>query len=194
MGEADEALPALTEVTRSQSRRGTKKRHEVWLHVYDIDSVTARINDGFLRALNMGAFHCGVEVLGDEWFFAWGETEDTGITWNKPRLHQVHVYKESVYMGESTLSEVEIRRVLAAAMENWPGNSYHPLTRNCISFAEELVASLGAPESFPVWVRGAVDAGNSPLLFPIADWGWQWVKWWCTSSSEEGQGGSSTGP
>mmetsp|Transcript_11958 Transcript_11958/g.24778 ORF Transcript_11958/g.24778 Transcript_11958/m.24778 type:complete len:188 (+) Transcript_11958:123-686(+) len=163
-----------------------KRRHEVWLHIYDIDPVTARLNEAVLRTLNLGAFHCGIEVLGDEWFFAWGESDSPGVTWNEPRLHQVHIYRESLCMGETPLSEVEIRDAIAAAMDNWPARSYHPIKRNCITFAEELAGSLRVSEPFPVWVRGAVDAGKSPLLFPIADWGWRWIKWWCQTSPEVG--------
>lgn len=156
----------------------------MWLHIYDIDPVTARLNEAVLRSLNLGAFHCGVEVLGDEWFFAWGESDLTGITWNEPRLHQVHIYRESMFMGESPLCEAEIRDVLACAMDNWPASSYHPIQRNCITFAEELVGLLRVAEPFPLWVRGAVDAGKSPLLFPLADWSWQWMKWWCRTPPE----------
>jgi len=180
--DAASAVPAV------QKSPGTKRRqHKVWLHVYDIDAIAARLNEAVLKSLNLGVFHCGVEVLGDEWFFAWGETDVTGIIWNEPRSHHVHVYRESVCMGETPLSEAEIRGVIAHAMDSWPANSYHPLTRNCVSFAEELVGSLRVTEPFPPWVRGVVDAGNSPLLFPIADWGWQWVKWWCSTEQQQQQ-------
>mmetsp|Transcript_34327 Transcript_34327/g.106576 ORF Transcript_34327/g.106576 Transcript_34327/m.106576 type:complete len:192 (-) Transcript_34327:59-634(-) len=177
------ADPTAAESALSETHK-TRKGHEVWLHVYDIDPVTARLNQAVLKSINLGAFHCGVEVLGDEWFFAWGESDATGIIWNEPRLHQVHIYRESVCMGETPLSNDEIRDVVATAMDNWPANSYHPIHRNCITFAEELVQSLRVAEPFPAWVRGAVDAGKSPLLAPVADWGWQWIKWWCSTTPE----------
>jgi len=164
-----------------------RKRHEVWLNVYDIDAFTGRLNTAFLRDANLGAFHCGVQVLGEELFFAWGETDSTGIVWTEPRSHQVHVYRESISMGESPLSEPEIREVIANAMDAWPANSYHPITRNCVTFAEELIKRLQAPEPCPPWIRGAADAGNAPLLKPIADCGWNWVKWWCTTTPEGSQ-------
>merc|ERR1719447_1908742 len=99
--------------------------------------MTSRLND-LLAPLRLGAFHCGVEVLGDEWFFAWGETDLSGVVWNEPRQHQVHIYRQTVNMGESELSEGEIHDVIRDAMDNWIANGYHPITRNCVTFAEEL--------------------------------------------------------
>merc|ERR1719189_3489471 len=125
-----ESIQAVQEIGNVPVKR--RRRHEVWLNVYDIDAFTGRLNTSFLRDANLGAFHCGVQVLGEELFFAWGETDNTGIVWTEPRSHQVHVYRESISMGESPLSEPEIREVIAHAMDAWPANSYHPITRNCV--------------------------------------------------------------
>mmetsp|Transcript_27733 Transcript_27733/g.54437 ORF Transcript_27733/g.54437 Transcript_27733/m.54437 type:complete len:221 (+) Transcript_27733:58-720(+) len=180
-----ESIQAVQEIGNVPVKR--RRRHEVWLNVYDIDAFTGRLNTSFLRDANLGAFHCGVQVLGEELFFAWGETDHTGIVWTEPRSHQVHVYRESISMGECPLSEPEIREVIANAMDAWPANSYHPLTRNCVTFAEELIERLQAPEPCPPWIRGAADAGNVPWLRPIADCGWNWVKWWCSTSPQAAQ-------
>mmetsp|Transcript_27960 Transcript_27960/g.64528 ORF Transcript_27960/g.64528 Transcript_27960/m.64528 type:complete len:300 (+) Transcript_27960:56-955(+) len=158
--------------------------HEVWLHVYDLEPVTARLNES-LKNYNLGAFHCGVEVLADEWFFAWGDSDQSGVVWNFPKGHQVHIYRESVFMGESPLNADAINEVLLDVMSAWPGNSYHPITRNCVTFAEELVLALKVPEAFPPWVRGAVDVGKNPALLPIANLGWRWVEWYCKRKQDE---------
>jgi len=83
-----------------------RRNHQVWLHIYDLNPLVAKINDYALRAVGMGAFHCGVEVLGHEWFFAWGDSssESTGVLFTEPKSHQVHVYKESIDMGISPLT------------------------------------------------------------------------------------------
>jgi len=172
-------------VLSDESTRCSKHAHMVWLHVYDIDAITARLNESLLKNINLGAFHCGVEVLGDEWFFAWGETDYTGVTWNEPRTHQVHVYRESICLGETPYNDEEIRHVLADAMDEWIQSSYHPITRNCVSFAEDLIDRLKVTEPFPAWVRGALDLGKTALLFPIADWGWRWIKWYCSEPPSE---------
>mmetsp|Transcript_11959 Transcript_11959/g.24781 ORF Transcript_11959/g.24781 Transcript_11959/m.24781 type:complete len:194 (+) Transcript_11959:146-727(+) len=173
----DVQIPVEAE-SKPPQRQSPKRGHEVWLHIYDIDPVTARLNEAVLRALNLGAFHCGLEVLGREWFFACGDSEGSGVLRNEPRRHPAHLYKESLCMGETPLSKAEIQGILVAAADAWPASSYHVIKRNCITFAEQLARALHVSEPFPAWVRGAVDAGSSPLLFPVADCGWRWVKWW----------------
>ncbi|CAK0878917.1 unnamed protein product [Prorocentrum cordatum] len=82
-------------------------------------------------------------------------------------------------MGESPLGEEEIRNVLAEAMDTWPANSYHPICRNCVTFAEDrLVRLLRAPGPFPAWARGAAEAAKGPVLLAMADAAWEWVKWY----------------
>eukprot|EP00927_Polykrikos_kofoidii_P001363 TRINITY_DN10498_c0_g1_i1.p1 TRINITY_DN10498_c0_g1~~TRINITY_DN10498_c0_g1_i1.p1 ORF type:complete len:278 (-),score=49.48 TRINITY_DN10498_c0_g1_i1:76-909(-) len=157
---------------------------EVWLHIYDLDAVTSRLNDMWLRSANLGAFHCGVEVLGEEWFFAWGETDQSGVIWTRPRNHSVHIYSQSIRMGTSPLSESEIKLVLYNASLQWRANTYHPINRNCVTFAEALLKELQVDEPFPAWVRGAADAGKSSLIFPLADYSWQWMKWWSSSGTQ----------
>merc|ERR1711924_437192 len=109
----------------SMKQLGGKRNHQVWLHIYDLDPVVAKLNDYALRAVGMGAFHCGVEVLGSEWFFAWGDSSETGVLYCAPKGHQGHVYKESMFMGNSPLTQIEVRTLIGKAMEAWPGNSYH---------------------------------------------------------------------
>jgi len=163
--------------------------YEVWLHVYDLDSVTGRLNEFILRGANLGAFHCGVEVLDDEWSYqgfndAWDDDTLSGVVRHDPRMHPAYIYKESVYMGECPLVQDEIDDLIDTMMASWPANAYHFLTRNCVSFAKELISALRCPEEIPGWVRGAVDVGNSPAIFPIADYGWSWFKWWSRRQAE----------
>merc|ERR1712232_1294150 len=84
-------------------------------------------------------------------------------------------------------TEKEIRAAIIIAMDEWTENSYHPIMRNCIHFSEALVSALKAPEPFPEWVHGAAAAGKNPVLFPVADYGWSWIKWYCSPSGGDPQ-------
>lgn len=172
-----------------------RRNHEVYLNVYDLDQFTGKLNDFALRKAGMGAFHCGVEILGNEWFFAWGDpsSTETGVLYSEPRGHQVHVFNESISMGFSPLTEDEVNNVILAAMEAWPGSSYHIVHRNCAHFAEDLLRRLQCLEPFPTWVRGGAEtAGKHPVLQPIAEWGWSWMRWCATEPRpvvvEDGRG------
>lgn len=177
------------EADASLARDESGEGHEVWLHVYDLGPVTGKLNEFVLRGANLGAFHCGVEVLGEEWSFqgyhdAWDNDALSGLISNYPRMHPAFIYRESISLGRTLLREEAIDLVLDNMAEDWPANTYHLVSRNCVTFAEELADALQVPEPFPDWVRGAVDAGKQPALFAVADYGWSWFKWWCRRQTE----------
>jgi hypothetical protein len=139
------------------------------------------LNDSFLRDSNLGAYHCGVEVLGDEWSYmgfhdAWDNPNISGVVQNEPRKHRTYLFKETVYMGETHLAEEDVDHVIERMMDTWPACKYHIVTNNCTDFARELLKQLKCPLPFPDWVRGAADAGASPELFPFADYAWSLVR------------------
>jgi len=177
---AHHGLSPLSIVTpEANSQQGS----EVWLHIYDLGPVTLRLNEMVLRQANLGAFHCGIEVLGDEWSFqgfhdAWNDPTICGVLWNEPKRHPDYIYHESVMLGHTPLSEDAIEPIIHTLREEWPANKYHLISRNCVTFAEEFAQLLHVPEPFPSWVRGAADACKEPGLEAITDCGWSCFKWW----------------
>eukprot|EP00450_Noctiluca_scintillans_P006077 CAMPEP_0194481866 /NCGR_PEP_ID=MMETSP0253-20130528/4086_1 /TAXON_ID=2966 /ORGANISM="Noctiluca scintillans" /LENGTH=222 /DNA_ID=CAMNT_0039321373 /DNA_START=29 /DNA_END=697 /DNA_ORIENTATION=+ len=171
----------------SSPKERARRKREVYLNVYDLDAMTASFNDFMLRwNAGLGTFHCGVEVLGEELYFAYGDTDDSGVIISAvPRSHPVHIYRETLSMGESTLSEHGITSAIVQIMNEWPANSYHPITRNCVAFAEVLLLMLEVPDAFPEWVRGAAEVGKSRMLLPVADYTWAWVKWYCQEETDD---------
>jgi len=185
-GDGDVATNRLVEneiFRRACQNRNLK--HKVWLHVYNLGTASGRLNDLILRDANLGAFHTGVEVLGSEFYHTRADpNRRSGIFRNqRPKEHPVHVYRESVFMGVTPLSSRQITQVLLDCSDAWPSIEYHPISKNCITFSEELLVKLHVPNQFPVWVKGLTKAGKSRLIYPIADWGWQWLKWWHLSNS-----------
>lgn len=113
------------------------------LHVYDLDSLTGKVNAVTRHLAQSGVFHVGVQVYGDEWSFGQHDDITSGVTCNKPKEHFFHVYRESVYMGDTDLSRAEVWLLLERLKPEWPGNSYHLFQRNCITFADVLCHELG---------------------------------------------------
>jgi hypothetical protein len=162
------ASPVPAKLTRRDA-----KGHLVLLHMYNLGPFTAWLNESVLKKANLGAFHCGIEVLGKEFSFGYCDSAKSGVRCSEPRAHRRFIFKESLCMGPSLLLKEQIIEELTSLSLAWPANSYHPLTRNCVHFARALLAALGAPGPFPDWVDGAADAARcSALLYPIADWGW----------------------
>lgn len=147
----------------------------VWLHVYDLNTTLKYLlnNYMFSRFAGLGAFHCGVEVLGAEWSFQadpWRQDQGadmTGLMCLAPKRHPVHIYRESVLLGQSSLSVCDIWEVLLRLERRWPATSYHAVHRNCTDFAEEFVRAMSVTEPFPEWVRGI--AKGYLIHTPFAD-------------------------
>lgn len=164
--------------------------NEVWLHVYDLNPLTRRLNELVLQDANLGAFHCGVEVLGVEWSFqgfhgAWSDPSISGVVWNEPRLHPTFPYRESVSLGHTPLGREAISDVLGRLRREWSANSYHLVSHNCLGFAEEFAVALEAVEFLPAWVRGASDACRSPCVGALASYGWEWYAWWSRRNTDD---------
>ncbi|OLP97263.1 hypothetical protein AK812_SmicGene20419 [Symbiodinium microadriaticum] len=174
---AEEGLSKPSDVTVEESEDDRIDEIPLWLHVYDLNETTGYLNNYGLKNASLGLFHAGVEVLGTEYFFGWGDTELSGIRCNRPRQHAVHAYRESVFMGMTSLSEEQVEEAIDSAFEQWPEINYHPIHRNCTLFAEEFLRSLKAPEPFPEWVHGAAALGRNEYLRPVVDWSWEWAKW-----------------
>jgi hypothetical protein len=71
-----------------------------------------------------------------------------------PKQHPVHLYRESIFMGESQRTVREIWGLLRSLEQQWPANEYHVVNRNCVDFAQAFIEALNVEEPFPRWVGG----------------------------------------
>ena len=70
-------------------------------------------------------------------------------------MPHVVVFRESIYMGDTDLTQAEVLQLVQKMGTDFKGNRYHLLQRNCNHFATELCNSLvGKPA--PYWVREAL--------------------------------------
>mmetsp|Transcript_94353 Transcript_94353/g.177594 ORF Transcript_94353/g.177594 Transcript_94353/m.177594 type:complete len:238 (-) Transcript_94353:14-727(-) len=118
----------------------------VYLNVYHLTNNWSKANK-FSKPLGLGgAFHAGVEVHGTEYTFGL-----EGITQNEPQKCEFHIFHESVYMGETRLTQMEVAFLLRDLGQEWRGAEYDLLDRNCCNFSEEF-CNLLTGESLPAWV------------------------------------------
>uniref|UniRef100_A0A7S1LK02 PPPDE domain-containing protein n=1 Tax=Alexandrium catenella TaxID=2925 RepID=A0A7S1LK02_ALECA len=144
----------------------------VLLNVYDLVSATTVANAMLCNVLikGFGAFHAAVEVYGEEWSFYKRENPSScGICRSRhARRHPVHVFRQSINMGATKLTQKEVWDLIVAGMaRQWPSQRYDLLRSNCISFCDELLGVLGA-DPVPRWVRGLQDTGAALLRAPQA--------------------------
>jgi len=119
----------------------------VHLNVYHLNDNWQQSNQISKQLLGIGgAFHAGIEVHGVEWTYG-GE----GISCGDPRSHEVHVYHESILLGETNLSVMEVSDLINELGTEWQGDDHHMLEKNCCNFSDTLGHMLTG-ESIPEWV------------------------------------------
>merc|ERR1711974_69412 len=111
-----------------------------------------------------GVFHAGVEVNGLEWSFGYSPKK-TGVTCTKPRTHAVHRYRQTVQLMPTALCPDQIAHLLSELIEDYPGDGYDLLRRNCCHFADDFCTRLGVG-NIPGWVyRLARIGANVDMIF-----------------------------
>lgn len=108
----------------------------------------------------VGIFHSGVEVYDSEYAYGAHDYTSSGIFETAPRKTPGTVgFRESVYIGHTTLSRQEVDEVCDKLGETYRGNQYHLLQRNCNHFTDSLSQELTAQRS-PGWVNRLARCGH----------------------------------
>jgi len=142
----------------------------VFLNVFDLASALSIPNAVLCNTVisTVGAFHAAVEVYREEWsFYRTPNPSSCGVCKSmRPRHHPVHVYRQSINLGQTTLKDWEVRYLIRGVLASkWPGSRYDLLHQNCIHFCDELLLSLGV-KPVPNWVKGLHETGASVLRWP----------------------------
>eukprot|EP00741_Cyanophora_paradoxa_P020814 tig00021312_g20093.t1 len=114
-----------------------RRKIPVYLNVYDL----AKINE-YTSTIGLGIFHSGVEVLGKEYSFGGHEYSFTGVFDVPPRHAPQAIFRESVLMGECDKSPMEVKQIIERLAQEYPGNTYSLVARNCNHFANDLCSKL----------------------------------------------------
>jgi hypothetical protein len=118
----------------------------VYLNIYHLDDSWSDTNIMSQKIGLGGAFHAGVEIHGREWTYG-----KSGIECGEPRCHQVHVYHESICLGETGLTALDVDSVVRRMKSGWSGKDYHIFDYNCTTFADALTVEL-IGDHIPGWV------------------------------------------
>mmetsp|Transcript_9019 Transcript_9019/g.23355 ORF Transcript_9019/g.23355 Transcript_9019/m.23355 type:complete len:230 (-) Transcript_9019:286-975(-) len=143
--------------------RSRPKRERVLVHVYDLGQsyLTQGLNS---VTRTYGAFHTGVEVYGKEWLFGMAGGDTSGIAWHEPKQCRDHTFRETLSMGCTPYSEVEVLSIIEELKCEWRGCSYDMLTRNCHHFSDAFCRRLQVA-SLPTWVNTLAGTGHATYEF-----------------------------
>jgi hypothetical protein len=129
----------------------------VRLNVYDLMAGQAQ---GVLHALGVGLYHTGVEIGGSEWSFGACDA-GTGVFSTTPRVALMNsVYRETVDIGVTTLSQKEVAAVIAELSVAYQGSSYDLTRVNCNTFTNALCLRLTGV-GIPPWINRAASIGST---------------------------------
>jgi len=133
------------------------KKEKIFVNVYE------PVNNDQMQVPGFGIYHSGVQVYGAEYTFAGGESgTSTGVYSQAPRFTPTNYpwkFKESIEVGETTLTKNEIKDLITVLKIEFTQNSYHLVNRNCNHFSEALCKSLGV--SYPNWINRAAKFGSA---------------------------------
>ena len=110
---ADKLGRAIADERREDGSPAGKKLEPCFAHVYSLGhaSVMKQLDKG-LEFLGCGAFHAACEVYGVEWSYGYNDEDASGIFPSPPKYCEMHDYKESHYIGDTTLTPEEFERWL----------------------------------------------------------------------------------
>uniref|UniRef100_A0AC34FZD1 PPPDE domain-containing protein n=1 Tax=Panagrolaimus sp. ES5 TaxID=591445 RepID=A0AC34FZD1_9BILA len=135
----------------------------VKLNVYDM----YWIND-YASVLGIGVYHSGVEIHGVEYAYGGHPFEFSGIFENQPgdaeELGENFKFKETQICGETDFTAYEIKKIVQQLGEDYRGDKYHLITKNCNHFSQMLVKMLTGTD-IPPWInRLASMSGSIPFF------------------------------
>lgn len=105
-----------------------------------------------------GVFHGGIAIDGKEYAFGYCE-RGTGVYATRPKANPLYTYRESVDLGQTRLAPDEVAALVRRLRDEWPGNGYDLLRRNCCHFCGALARELGV-EQPPAWLNRLANAGE----------------------------------
>jgi len=151
---------ARAQLTPSTSTAGSTVR----LNVYDLGLGVCCPSTGLnflLRPAGYGVFHCGVEVYGLEWSYSYvldaEDAAETGVFFCSPGHCERHTFSESVLLGTTQRSEMQVLKAVRTMQEAWLSIDYDGLRHNCQHFCEELCSRIGV-DGIPSWVTNMANS------------------------------------
>ncbi|KDP33538.1 hypothetical protein JCGZ_07109 [Jatropha curcas] len=119
----------------------------VYLNVYDLTPI-----NGYAYWLGLGIYHSGVQVHNIEYGFGAHDHPSTGIFEVEPKQCPGFTFRKSILIGRTDLGPKEVRTFMEKLAQDYPGNSYHLITKNCNHFCNDVCHKLTG-KTIPRWVN-----------------------------------------
>ncbi|CAI0415291.1 unnamed protein product [Linum tenue] len=119
----------------------------VYLNVYDLTPM-----NGYAYWVGLGIYHSGVQVHGVEYGFGAHDHSTTGIFEVEPKQCPGFTFRKSILIGRTDLGPKEVRSMMEKMAQEYSGNTYHLITKNCNHFCNDVCLKLTG-KAIPSWVN-----------------------------------------
>ncbi|KAF7051488.1 hypothetical protein CFC21_059724 [Triticum aestivum] len=121
--------------------------YAVYLNIYDISPI-----NNYLYWFGLGIFHSAVQVHGMEFGYGAHEYATSGVFQVEPKSCPGFIFRRSVCMGTTNMSRAEVRAFLEDLAEDYHGDTYHLIVKNCNHFTADVcsVCNCVLPENIKV--------------------------------------------
>lgn len=126
----------------------------VYLNVYDLTPV-----NGYMYWAGLGIFHTGLEVYGAEYAFGAHDFPTSGVFEVEPRQCPGFKFRRAIFMGTTSLDPSEVRDFMEQQSQNYYGDTYHLIAKNCNHFCDDICQKLTG-KSIPKWVNRLARIGS----------------------------------
>jgi len=126
----------------------------VYLNVYDLLP-----SNRYIYYFGLGAFHSGLEVYGTEYSFGGHPLPMSGIFEVSPRQAAAFRFRQTLLLGYTTKSVLDIQLVINEMHRDWHGNKYDTLYRNCNHFSNDLCRRI-LETGIPGWINRLAYCGT----------------------------------
>ncbi|XP_008799764.1 deSI-like protein At4g17486 isoform X2 [Phoenix dactylifera] len=138
----------------SSTSDGSSVGSPVVLNVYDLTPM-----NNYMVWFGIGIFHSGIEVHGLEYGFGAHDYPTSGVFEVEPRSCPGFVYRCSILLGHVNMSLPEFRAFLEDIAEDYHGDTYQVISKNCNHFTDDICLRLtGRP--IPGWVNRLAHLGK----------------------------------
>lgn len=141
----------------------------VYLNVYDVVHYNK-----YTSYVGLGIYHTCIEIerkphLGHEFSYGYNFNDEHGINMTRTR-HWALNLKEKILLGVTSKSREEICEILGSLEEEFKGNNYHLLLKNCNHFSDSF-AKLLVGKGIPPYVNRVSEVGHCLSCFcPASIW------------------------
>lgn len=125
----------------------------IYLNVYDLTDL-----NNYLYWVGLGIFHSGIEVHGVEYAFGAHDYPTSGVFEVEPRNCPGFAFRRSIVLGSTDKDPSEFREFIHQISQDYPGDSYHLIAKNCNHFTNDLCMKL-TKRAMPAWVNRLANLG-----------------------------------